>query len=50
VKVDDDFEGQAPFNFDRYVEQQDKSFISEFGWPEIEDEGYTGEEGDGDDW
>jgi hypothetical protein len=37
-----------PFDVEKFIEDRDQSFLQEFGWPEIDDEGYSGEEGEGD--
>lgn len=37
-----------PFDVDKYLDETEHSFVSEFGWPDSDnDEGYTGEEGEG---
>jgi hypothetical protein len=37
------------FDVDKFLDGTEPSFAREFGWPEAEDdEGYTGEEGEGD--
>ena len=48
--MDDEFESRGGFDVDRYCEQQERGFVQEFGWPDIADEGYTGEEGEGELW
>lgn len=47
--MDDEFQ-TGNFDVDSYLERQEQSFISEFGWPDASDESYTGEEGEGESW
>lgn len=47
--MDDDFQGRGSFDPVRYCEQNEPSFSAEFGYRD-EDEGYTGEEGEGETW
>lgn len=43
------FENEYEFNLNRFMDQSERNFFAEFGWPDPgEGEDYTGEEGEGD--